>query len=170
MPLSPLVRSAETEVKVGRPTDYDPAFCERVVELGRCGYSKVMIAAELGVVRQTLVNWAERHPDFLDSMTRAREFSLAWWEAQGLAGIWSKDFNAHAYRLQMMNRFPDDWRDRQEVEVSGMLRNLNLEALPDHLIARLAAGENPLAVLASAAAEGSELLRLASGTKEPGER
>ena len=102
-------------------------------------------------------------------MTRAREFSLAWWEAQGLAGIWSKDFNAHAYRLQMMNRFPDDWRDRQELEVSGMLRNLNLEALPDHLIARLAAGENPYSVLASAAAEGSALLRLASGSEETGE-
>ena len=50
-----------------------------------------------------------------------------------------------------------------------MLRNLNLDALPDHLIARLAAGENPLGVLASAAAEGSAVLRLAAGSEETGE-
>ena len=48
------------------------------------------------------------------------------------------------------------------------LRNLNLEALPDHLIARLAAGENPYSVLASAV-EGSGLLRLATGAEETGE-
>ena len=50
-----------------------------------------------------------------------------------------------------------------------MLRNLNLEALPDHLIARLAAGENPLAVLASAAEAGSERLMLAPAQEETGE-
>ncbi len=61
------------------------------------------------------------------------------------------------------------WSDRQEVEVYGLLRNLNIDALPDHLVARLADGENPYSVLASAAAEGSELLRLASGSKETGE-
>ena len=94
---------------VGRPTDYDPLSCDRVVDLGREGYSKAMMAAELGVVRQTLDNWASRHPEFLDAMTHAREASLAWWEKQGLTGIWSRDFNANAYRLQMMKRFPEDW-------------------------------------------------------------
>ena len=62
---------------------------------------------------------------------------------------------------------PEKYRDR--VELRGALANLNLEALPDHLIARLAAGENPLGVLASAAEEGYELLRLAPGSAETGE-
>lgn len=79
----------------------------------------------------------------MDAMTRAREFSLAWWEKQGLEGIWSRDFNANAYRLQMMNRFPDDWRDRQELEFKSSLANLDVSRLPHHLIARLAAGEHP---------------------------
>ncbi len=139
--------------RVGRPTDYAPGFCERVVELGKEGYSKAMIAGELDVVRQTLDNWAAQHPEFLDAMTCAREFSLAWWEKQGLEGIWSRDFNAQAYRLQVMNRFPDDWRDRQQVELKGSLANLDLNKLPDSLVARIANGEHPLQVLASAAEE-----------------
>ena len=142
---------SESARSVGRPTDYDPSFCDRVVDLGEQGYSKAMMAAELGVVRQTLDNWASRHPEFMDAMTRAREFSLARWERQGHKGIWSRDFNANAYRLQMLNRFPDDWRERTEVH--GMLAKLDLNLLPNHLVHRIANGEHPLAVLASGASD-----------------
>ena len=50
----------------------------------------------------------------------------------------------------MMNRFPDDWRDRREMEFRGSLKNIDISRLPDALIARIADGEHPLAVLASA--------------------
>ena len=162
---------SEPARSVGRPTDYDPSFCDRVVDFGREGYSKAMIAAELGVVRQTLENWASRHPEFLDAMTRAREFSLAWWELQGHKGIWSRDFNANAYRLQMLNRFPDDWRERQEVELRGLLANLDLNLLPNALVARVAAGEPIEAVLAAGASEHGitpgELVRGALAPPDP---
>ena len=118
----------------GRPTKYDPAFCERVVELGKEGYSKASIAAELGVVRKTLDEWAAEHEEFSDAITRAREFSLAWWETQGRSGIWAgSQFNANAYRLQVMNRFPDDWRDKQEVAHSGSIvsKNINTDMSPE---------------------------------------
>ena len=42
-------------------------------------------------------------------------------------------------------------RYRERVEVKGTLARLDLSQLPDHLLARIAAGEHPLAVLASAA-------------------
>ena len=154
---------------VGRPTDYDPSFCDRVVGLGEEGYSKAMMAAELGVVRQTLDNWASRHPEFLDAMTHAREFSLAWWELQGHKGIWSRDFNANAYRLQMLNRFPDDWRDRQEVELRGLLANLDLNLLPNELVHRIAMGEPVEAVLGSGASDaGIAPSELVAGKLAPG--
>lgn len=102
---------------MARPTDYDPEYCERVVELGREGESVVGIAADLGVSKQTVYNWQEKHPEFLDAMTRARDLSESWWASQGKKGIWSREFNASAYRLQMMNRF--GWGERSQNEHYG---------------------------------------------------
>ena len=74
------------------------------------------------------------------------------------SGIWSRDFNAPAYRLQMLNRFPDDWHDKQDVEVAGLLRNFHLSLFPDTLLERIRRGEPVWAVLASATDEVRKLL------------
>lgn len=103
----------------GRPTSYDPAFCERVLELGEQGASYVEIAHELGVVRQTLHNWEDAHPEFLDAITRAREASQVWWEKQGRAGLTAERFNASVWSRSMAARFPDDWRESKQVEHKG---------------------------------------------------
>lgn len=102
----------------GRPTAYRPEMCQVVVDLGRLGYSKAMIAAhpEIDVSRNTLDNWGEEYPDFLSAMLRARELALAWWESQGQLGVWGQGFNANAYRLQVTNRFPAEWKDKQTQE------------------------------------------------------
>ena len=112
-------------------------MCELVVELGTEGASRAELAAELGIVIKTLHNWETAHPEFLQATTRARDLALAWWNLQGRKGIWAKSFNAAAYRLQVMNRFPRDWRDRQELVVS------NLDDLSDEQLAALAAGRVP---------------------------
>lgn len=101
----------------GRPTKYDPELCGKVVALGRDGYTLTEIAAELDVARQTLYNWQEEHPEFLDALTRAKDLAEAWWSKEGRKGIWSRDFNASAYRLQMANRF--DWGDKSSHELTG---------------------------------------------------
>ena len=66
----------------GRPTSYDPSYCERVIEMGREGYSVVEMAAEIGVGRNTLETlWPAANPEFREALTEAREASQAWWEA-----------------------------------------------------------------------------------------
>jgi transposase len=103
------------KARVGRPTKYTESFCERVIELGSAGKSKAQIAAALGVSRQTLDNWAEEHPEFLDAIKYARDLALAWWEDRGQEGLFKgKSFNALAYIFQMKNRFREDYGDRTE--------------------------------------------------------
>lgn len=121
---------------IGRPTEYRPEMCQVVIDLGKLGYSKAMIAADyrIDVTRQTLDNWGREHEEFFNAMLRARELSLAWWEAQGQLGVWGDGFNANAYRLQVTNRFPDDWKDKQSQEHTGpsggpMITRIELVAL-----------------------------------------
>lgn len=111
----------DERVPFGRPSEYDPAYCDLVLELGKDGKSRAQIAAALDCSRQTLANWEEKHPDFMDAMTRARDLSLAWWEGAGQKGIWlgGSGFNANAFSLQIRNRFPDDYRDRKDVGING---------------------------------------------------
>lgn len=33
---------------MGRPSDYDPAYCDLVIEMGKKGYSVVEMATEIG--------------------------------------------------------------------------------------------------------------------------
>ena len=141
-------KSGSTSPKIGRPPKYREEFCERVLELGLLGHSKAVMAAELDVSRVHLDKWCERHPAFGYAMTRARELSLAWWERQGRDGITNKNFNANAYRLQVMNRFPKDWRDTREIQLKGSLSDLDMSKLPQACVRRIAAGENALQVLA----------------------
>lgn len=116
----------------GRPSAFRPEFVDRVIELGSEGMGRSEIAFELGVVRNTLVAWEQAHPDFLIAMEHAHEAAAAWWARQGRLGIWGgKDFNANAYRLQVTNRFPKDWRDRQEVEHSGAVGSYVIETPPE---------------------------------------
>lgn len=103
----------------GRPTKYDPAFCERVMELGAEGRSKVEIAFEIGVDRKTLDNWSDVHPEFFHAITRAKLAEQAWWERKGRENIDKPIFQASMWSRSMAARFPDDWREVSRQERSG---------------------------------------------------
>jgi len=107
----------EVKRSVGRPTKYDPAMCEKVVECGREGMSKAEIAAELDVTRDTMNEWTKLHPSFLDAVHRAQDLSLAWWEKQSRTGLdKGSAFNAPLWGKAMSGRFPaEPYRDRAEV-------------------------------------------------------
>lgn len=106
---------------MGRPTDYKPEFCAKVIALGREGASKAEMAHALGCTRQTMDNWAEAHPEFLDAVKEAVEIAQGWWESEGRKATFggSPGFNATSYIFNMKNRFPADWRDKQDHELTG---------------------------------------------------
>lgn len=105
----------------GRPTTYNPEYCERVIALGEEGASKAEMTLELGVARSTFALWEEKHPEFSEAVKRAVELSQGWWEREGRKATFGKTdgFNATAYIFNMKNRFKDDWSDTQKVVGSG---------------------------------------------------
>jgi hypothetical protein len=105
----------------GRPTKYEPAMCERVIELMRDGASKHEVAADLGIAWQTFLNWQKdgRFPEFMDAVSRGELLSQAWWERAGRSAVMGtiSGFNAASWIFNMKNRF--GWRDKHDHEVSG---------------------------------------------------
>lgn len=104
----------------GRPSDYDYAYCEKVIELGKIGASVVEMAAEIGVDRSTIERaWPEAHPEFSQAFTRAKLLSQAWWEKIGRESLVMPSgttFQASVWSRSMAARFPHDWRENSKVE------------------------------------------------------
>jgi hypothetical protein len=99
----------------GRPSDYNPHFCESVMDLGAKGYSQTEIAVHLEVPRTTMLSWAERHPEFSTALTRAKEEEQAWWERTGREAMFKPGFNAAVWKKSMEARFRDDYTERKDV-------------------------------------------------------
>ena len=70
------------------------------------------------VSKQTLYDWMEKHPEFLDARKKGDIESLAWWEEQGMKGLFTPGgkegvtFNSSTWIFNMKNRHR--WRDRIE--------------------------------------------------------
>ena len=104
----------------GRPSSYDPAYCERVLELGEQGCSVVEMAADIGVARTTLERlWPEQYPEFMQALEQARLKSQAWWEKTGRYGMISNNISAPIWSRSMSARFPADWREVKGTELTG---------------------------------------------------
>ena len=112
-------KKPEDKRKTGRPTDYRPEYCARVVELGEQGMSKAQMAREFGIARCTLDDWAVKFPEFSAAFTRARDLSLAFWEDRGVEGLGLQGFNSSLYARIMSARFPDDYREQKTVALTG---------------------------------------------------
>jgi hypothetical protein len=104
---------------VGRPTKYKEEFCEKVIELGKQGYSKAMIAATLDIARDTLDEWIDSIPEFSYAMKRALTHAQFWWESTAQENLKNNQFNSPLWSKSMPARFPKDYSDRSKVELTG---------------------------------------------------
>jgi len=97
----------------GRPTKYDPKFCDTVQASGAEGKTLAEMANDLDVDRSTLNEWCELHQDFSRAVKRGLDKAQAWWENNGRVATFGgfPGYNATSYIFQMKNRFKDDWRD-----------------------------------------------------------
>ena len=108
---------------MGRPTKYDPSYCQKVIELGAKGKSIEQIAGMLNVAKRTLYNWRDSHEDFLHALEEAHDLSLMWWEDQAQTGIWAlpegEKLNASLWSRSMAARFPAKYRESVKQEITG---------------------------------------------------
>ena len=74
--------SEEQKNPVGRPTEYDPIYCDKVIELGLLGKSFEQMSAQLNVSYRTLCRWRDSHEEFCHALEDAQALSQAWWEDQ----------------------------------------------------------------------------------------
>ena len=110
---------------VGRPSSYDPAYCEKVIELGKAGKSQVQIACALEVPRTTLLRWADDHEEFRTALTRAKDCEQNWWEEKGMNAVEDGTMTgpgATVWKKSMEARFRNDYTERKELAHDGEMK------------------------------------------------
>lgn len=113
--------AAETSQKHpgGRPSTYDPAYCQKVIDLGADGMSPEQISAEIDIPRTTMLSWAESYPEFSTALTRAKELEMAWWENTAQRALFADKFQNAVWAKSVAARFRDKYTEKAQIEHSG---------------------------------------------------
>jgi hypothetical protein len=108
---------------VGRPSLYDTAYCEQVIELGKLGKSVEQIASHLGMSLRVFYDWKEKYPEFLQALDDAKQYEQYWWEEQAQAYLVenkeSDKINTSLWSRSMAARFPKKYRESTKTEITG---------------------------------------------------
>jgi len=114
--------STEAPKKRGRPTKYDPAMCDQVVELGKLGRSRTTIACELGISPRLVPEWEQAHPEFLHAMTVAQLEAKKYYETLAEAHMvdipQGPKLNTQLFKFIVQARFPE-YRESSKLELTG---------------------------------------------------
>lgn len=105
--------------KVGRPTIYKPEYCELVVQMLSEGASLTEFRAAVGgISRETMSNWKQANPEFLDALSKAEAMGQAYWEKRLRTDLmFDNKVNSPLVKLYFANRF--NWHDKQQTDVTS---------------------------------------------------
>jgi hypothetical protein len=104
-------------VTAGRPSKYDPSYCQAVIEAGKQGFSLTAFAGSIGVCRDTISEWMKVHDEFSVAVKHhaaARTYSL---EGDLLQAETGPRVTSRIFALK--NAAPYEWRDKQDLELTG---------------------------------------------------
>ncbi len=108
-----------TTRSVGRPTKYDPAYCDQIIAHMATGASMTSFAAEISVARSTINVWIADFPEFKEAVGIGKAKCAAWWEKINRKVAETGIGNAQACKTGLMNMAPEDWTEVQKIEHSG---------------------------------------------------
>lgn len=102
---------------VGRPSKYQPTYCNLVIEEMAQGKSLTAFAAEIGVARSTIQEWEAEFPEFSVAVKKAKAKCAAWWEERGrnIAMAGGGPGAATLAIFGMKNMAPDEWEDKSKI-------------------------------------------------------
>jgi len=127
----------------GRPTKYDPAYCEDIIAFMSEGYSVTAFAGSILVSRATVYLWVDAHPEFMDALKTAQAASAVWWENCLRNNAQSGEGNATAAIFGLKNRVADDWRDKRDVDHSSSDGSMATKPTTVNLVGRVVGNRQP---------------------------
>lgn len=105
----------------GRPTSYDPVYCDKVIEYCSQGLSLTAFAGNISVARSTINEWMKNFPEFSEACRIAMARRAETLEV----GMFDKDATGPmvtARRFGLVNATvadePSDWREKTETETT----------------------------------------------------
>lgn len=101
----------------GRPSKFQEAYCNEVIEIMATGLSLTAFAGEIGVARSTINEWIEAYPQFSESVRVGKAKRTLALERGMLGAENGPAVTARMFALK--NADPDEWREKKEVEHSG---------------------------------------------------
>lgn len=109
----------------GRPSKYDPAYCDQAREFLKDGYSIAAFAGSIGVAVSTVSLWITTHEEFSDAVKAGQAAATLWWEnrARELA-LGTSDGNPTTVIFGLKNRASDQWRDKFDQEHTVSVRKI----------------------------------------------
>jgi hypothetical protein len=106
---------------IGRPTDYRPEMCGKVIAAMATGLSLDAAAAEIGISPRSAYKFQREFPEFAHAVEQGRALSLAFWERRAIAVATGQPGNAAIISLGLRNRSrsASGWHEAVRTEHSG---------------------------------------------------
>jgi hypothetical protein len=113
---------------------YNESLCEEARQILARGKSIARLATDLGVCRDTIYDWIEKHPEFAKAIRRGKDACQAYWEDRGEAGTFGEidKFTATSWIFTMKNRFRTDYQEDKSENKS--VSDSIVEKLIDRLV------------------------------------
>jgi hypothetical protein len=98
-----------------RSSQFFSEYCQQLIDHMEEGHTFESFAGLVRVSRQTLYNWCSLYPEFAEARDIGKEVCLLTHERHMLNTIRKGNFQMSIYMTK--NLFPNDWRDKKDVEV-----------------------------------------------------
>lgn len=103
----------------GRPSLYDPSYCERLIADMAEGHSIGGFAGDIGVSRRVITQWQKAHPEFDDAVQIGKAKQLRLWEKKAIAAASTSGASQAIIIFSLKNAGAEDWVDVQRQEHTG---------------------------------------------------